>query len=331
MKTNNPFFSVIVPVYKVESYLAKCIDSVLNQTFTDFELILVDDGSPDNCPQICDEYAQKDTRIRVIHQKNGGISKARNAGLDAISCSKGKTDNSGYIIFLDSDDSFRDNTTFQQLHDRIITFAEDVVLYGCWQIEANGYGHQTRGNYDVQILDQHNKNKSLAYLWKTGEIPGSCWIMAVKFSLIEGQNLRFKIGVTAEDYEWIFVILATCERIGAIRGSHYAYIRRDGSITSEARISGYWGINNAIDRYFAMSVTEPTLAKYVCKIYMITVLMYNDLRPENKKEGKVLLKKYLPVLKQAQQSKYYWFIKLMGFHISSVAMKYIHKKRHGYA
>ena len=78
-----PRLSVIVPVYKVEKYIHKCVDSILNQTFSDFELILVDDGSPDNCGRICDEYAAKDSRVRVIHKKNGGLSDARNHGIDA--------------------------------------------------------------------------------------------------------------------------------------------------------------------------------------------------------------------------------------------------------
>lgn len=88
--------SVIVPVYNVEPYLHQCVDSILAQTYTDFELILVDDGSPDNCGAICDEYAEKDSRIRVIHQKNGGLSAARNAGIDAA---RGE-----YLAFVDSDD-----------------------------------------------------------------------------------------------------------------------------------------------------------------------------------------------------------------------------------
>ena len=91
-----PTISVIVPVYKVEPYLHRCVDSILAQTFTDFELILVDDGSPDNCPAICDEYAKKDSRVHVIHQKNGGLSAARNAG---ICVAKGN-----YLFFADSDD-----------------------------------------------------------------------------------------------------------------------------------------------------------------------------------------------------------------------------------
>lgn len=92
--------SVIVPVYKVELYLHRCVDSILGQTFTDFELILVDDGSPDNCPDICDEYAAKDSRVHVIHQENGGLSAARNAGIDWTFANS----DSQWLSFVDSDD-----------------------------------------------------------------------------------------------------------------------------------------------------------------------------------------------------------------------------------
>ena len=95
-----PEISVVVPVYKVESYIHRCVDSILNQTFSDFELILVDDGSPDNCGRICDEYAQNDNRIHVIHQQNGGLSAARNAGIDWVF----KNSESQWITFIDSDD-----------------------------------------------------------------------------------------------------------------------------------------------------------------------------------------------------------------------------------
>ena len=94
--------SIVVPVYDVEQYLPRCIDSILEQTFTDFELILVNDGSTDNCPIICDEYADKFDRIKVIHKENGGLSDARNTGINKAS---GK-----YISFIDSDDFIVENT-----------------------------------------------------------------------------------------------------------------------------------------------------------------------------------------------------------------------------
>ena len=92
--------SIIVPVYKVENYLYRCIESIISQTFTDYELILIDDGSPDKCGDICEEYAKKNDRIHVIHQKNGGLSAARNAGIDWSY----KYSNSTWITFIDSDD-----------------------------------------------------------------------------------------------------------------------------------------------------------------------------------------------------------------------------------
>ena len=95
--------SVIVPVYKVEKYIHKCVDSILAQTFSDFELILVDDGSPDNCGKICDEYSEKDDRVVVLHKENGGLSDARNAGLDWVF----EHSDSGWITFSDSDDWLR--------------------------------------------------------------------------------------------------------------------------------------------------------------------------------------------------------------------------------
>ena len=95
-----PEISVIVPVYKVEPYLRRCVDSILAQTFTDIEVILIDDGSPDGCPAICDEYVQQDNRVKVIHQENRGVSAARNAGLDWVFANS----DSQWISFVDSDD-----------------------------------------------------------------------------------------------------------------------------------------------------------------------------------------------------------------------------------
>ena len=93
---SKPKISVVIPIYNVEKYLQRCVDSVLNQTLRDLEIILVDDGSPDKCPLICDQYAKKDSRVFVIHKKNGGLASARNAGMKAATGT--------YLFFLDSDD-----------------------------------------------------------------------------------------------------------------------------------------------------------------------------------------------------------------------------------
>lgn len=122
-----PVFSVIVPIYRVECYLEQCIESVLHQTFPDFELILVDDGSPDRCPQICDEYAAKDPRVKVIHKENGGLVSARIAGAEAAVGS--------FVACVDGDDWIADNY-LQLFHDAILQYDPDIL--SCGDIETDG-------------------------------------------------------------------------------------------------------------------------------------------------------------------------------------------------
>jgi glycosyltransferase involved in cell wall biosynthesis len=130
-----PFLSVIIPIYNVELYLSRCIESVLNQSFKDLEMILVDDGSPDKCPTICDEYAKRDERVKVIHKKNGGLSSARNAGIE-IAVGE-------YLTFLDSDDAWAED----KLKDIIIKLKENpadfLAFSSCgilenWKVYASG-------------------------------------------------------------------------------------------------------------------------------------------------------------------------------------------------
>lgn len=118
----NPLISIIIPVYKVEDYLEECVNSVLNQTYRNLEVILVDDGSPDNCPALCDNYARQDKRIKVIHKPNGGLSDARNEGL--------KNASGEYVLFLDSDDFYIDNEAISQLVKEVHKNpATDIVFY----------------------------------------------------------------------------------------------------------------------------------------------------------------------------------------------------------
>ena len=125
-----PKVSIIVPVYKVEKYLDRCVQSLINQTLNDIEIILVDDGSPDNCPQMCDDYALKDKRIKVIHKNNAGLGFARNSGLDIA---RGE-----YIAFCDSDDCVREDA-YEVLYEKMIDSDSDVV-YG-WMIHEMKDGH----------------------------------------------------------------------------------------------------------------------------------------------------------------------------------------------
>ena len=135
--------SIVVPVYNVEQYLHQCIDSILHQTFQDFELILVDDGSPDDCPKICDEYAKNDSRIKVIHKTNGGLSSARNAGLQIA---RGE-----YISFIDSDD-FLDPITYTHVFSIFNKENVDVVIFGRYEVYGKNYVLGERQNI-YRVMD----------------------------------------------------------------------------------------------------------------------------------------------------------------------------------
>ena len=123
-----PKISIIVPVYNVEKYLEKCVKSILNQTFTDFELILVDDGTPDSSGVICDQFAEKDERIKVIHKKNGGLSDARNTGIEVA---KGE-----YIGFVDSDDYIAEDM-YELLYTNIVNEEADLSICGIYDVYEN--------------------------------------------------------------------------------------------------------------------------------------------------------------------------------------------------
>ena len=142
-KVSNPLISVIIPVYKVEKYLEKCVDSVINQTYKNLEIILVDDGSPDNCPKICDEYAKKDKRIKVIHKENGGVGSARNKGMEKAV--------GEYITFVDSDDWLEKNF-IQEMLFIINKYKVDYVTCGYYRVYENKK-EIINGNLEEIVID----------------------------------------------------------------------------------------------------------------------------------------------------------------------------------
>lgn len=126
---NQPLVSVVIPIYNVEKYLDRCITSVVDQTYGNLEIILVDDGSPDNCPAICDDWAKRDKRIKTVHKKNEGAGRARNAGLDTAS--------GDYVLFVDSDD-YIDLSTAQKCVEALERDNSDIVMFGRVEVKSNG-------------------------------------------------------------------------------------------------------------------------------------------------------------------------------------------------
>lgn len=160
-------FSIIVPVYKTEKYLDKCVSSILQQSYTDFELILVDDGSPDNCPQMCDNYQKQDHRVRVLHKSNGGVSSARNLGMTVAT--------GEYIWFVDSDD-YIEPFSLQQLYEAQKEQKADMYVFN---------------NGSIHGLSSNNINEFFEKYYFTYILGFEPWNKLYKRDMIQSQNLQF--------------------------------------------------------------------------------------------------------------------------------------------
>jgi glycosyltransferase involved in cell wall biosynthesis len=207
--------SIIVPVYKVEKYIHRCIDSILAQKFSDFELILVDDGSPDKCPDICDEYAKRDSRIKVIHKENGGLSEARNRALDIA---KGE-----YISFVDSDDYISEN---------MINKVLEQMKYNNCDIGFCDYVKVIKGKLvkEKSTINAGIFTKEEALQLIIGDIISShSWRHIYIHKL--WNNVRFPVGRRFEDLATIYLTFCKANKIIHIKEDLYYYTIRDSSIT----------------------------------------------------------------------------------------------------
>ena len=223
--------SVVIPIYNVEKYLAECVESVLNQTYTDLEIILVDDGSPDHCGAICDAYAKKDSRIKVIHKENGGLSDARNAGLD--------TAQGRYVYFPDSDDYIKEDAI-----EKLVKLADsqnaDMVFFNALLFCDNRSDFSTdwiqKGPYapgsGVDLLRQRLHHEE----WFPG-IP----LHFYRLDFIRHYNLKFKKGIFYEDQVFSVSAFLSAEKVCFLNDALYFYRQqRDGSImTNKASAKGF--------------------------------------------------------------------------------------------
>jgi glycosyltransferase involved in cell wall biosynthesis len=220
----NSKISVIVPIYKVEKYLDRCIESIASQTYKNLEIILVDDGSPDNCPQICDKWAGKDSRIKVIHKQNGGVSSARNAGLDVAT--------GDFVAFVDSDD-YVEKGYIQTMYSKQKAYKVDFVCCSVNDVyEDTGKIEQNVPvSEDVVISDAHIFDSYYANYSKILIVP---WNKLYKKEIFK--NIRFRENMVYEDTEIILRILHSVSSIAIIPNILYNYLK-----TSTSCIGG--GIN----------------------------------------------------------------------------------------
>lgn len=211
MSSFQPLFSLIVPVYKVEKYLPKCIDSILNQTFSDFELLLIDDGSPDGCGVICDQYANADERVCVFHKQNGGVSSARNTGLEHV---RGE-----WILFVDSDDWIATDM-LGSIVSVIGRYPDiDLISFGIMKVHSSGKTDEMfligqAGVTDINNFQYNYSFSSCCY----------CTKKIKKYNLMFSKNIKY-----AEDQEFLIKYLTISQKYYQSPDYFYFYLDRDDS------------------------------------------------------------------------------------------------------
>ena len=208
--------SVIVPVYKVEAYLDRCVQSIVDQTYTNLEIILVDDGSPDNCPAMCDAWAERDNRIKVIHKENGGQALARNVGMTIAT--------GEYIAFVDSDD-WIEPQMYQCMHETMATTGSDIVSCGARRVWSDGRPPQEVLSVNRNcVLEQSAAMEAMITGNGLVQIP---WNKLYRRKLSKG--ILFPVGLIHEDEFWTWQVIARAKRVAILKDSYYNYLQRSNS------------------------------------------------------------------------------------------------------
>ena len=270
--------SIIIPIFKVEEYINRCIDSVLNQIFTNLEIILIDDGSPDGCGKICDEYAKKDSRIKVIHKSNGGLSDARNVGID--------TATGDWLMFLDSDDWLHPET-IKKLYDEAIK--NDATVSIC------GFG-RTAGENPVVDTEIRAELWTPKKLWLEERVTATtAWAKLYQKSGFE--HVRYPVGKLHEDEFVTYRILFAQEKVAFINQPYYAYFTNPNGIMESKWNPRRLDELEAIEEQTAFfeKVGDKDLVEYNEGLYLLRLVNAHIKAKSNgyKKECKVLKRKVL--------------------------------------
>lgn len=223
-----PAISVIVPVYKAEAYLAKCVESILNQTFADFEILLIDDGSPDNSGAMCDEYAVSDSRVRVIHQENGGVSVARNAGIAAAQ--------GDYLAFCDADDYLELNA-LERLYTALTESGADTAGCGHYYVWPDGRLQAEKGALPAGVYGREELRTGIVEPllgqrldFGNGVFNGFVVRFLYSRAVICGNNIAFE-GAYLEDELFLMEYFLHAEKLAMVDDPLYFYLQNPASVT----------------------------------------------------------------------------------------------------
>jgi len=314
-------FSIIIPVYNVEDYIGKCLDSILAQTYKNYEIIVVDDGSNDKSGFICDEYASKYSNIKVIHKENGGASSARNVGIKAA-CGE-------YIIFVDSDDFFYDEHCLESL-----TCDADVIQY------KMDYFYEKQEKFvfmkNIPFIENISFSDQLSNLINSGNLSISPCDKAVKREIIVNNDIYFDENLVAEDIDWSLRLYFCVNSIEIINKDFYVYRQqREGSVSSKFKEKNITSLYYIIDYWYNYKYLDEKIKEnylnYLSYQYLILISSINKNNCDKELKRKIYKLKsilnYSDNFKVRMSNK---AIKLFGFTIGVSILKiYIFLKNKG--
>lgn len=261
-------FSIIVPVYNTEKYLPQCVDSVLGQTFSDFELLLIDDESPDGSGALCDAYAEQDSRVRVIHQKNGGLSNARNSGMMAAS--------GEFVLFLDSDDYWHRSDALELIHREFSSTGADVVLLKHHKLDVEtGNLIPSSDTLCPERLSELSFGKQLSVCVSSQLFDTCAWNKAFRSKLMETQDLFFTEGIIAEDIDWVARLSLAASRISVVAEPVHTYRKgRPGAITTSLKLQNLIDTKGSLERCLSYMVPEKRDRDFLDAYYSYVAYRY---------------------------------------------------------
>lgn len=291
--------SIIIPVYNVEQYLQSCVQSVITQTYRDLQVILVDDGSTDSSGVLCDQLAQQDSRIQVVHKENGGLSDARNAGLRVAI--------GEYVAFLDSDDVYLLNDGLEQLMALAQTEQPDVLLFQAVDVYSN---HQSaRKAYDEAWIAAHSGMEVFHQLVRTQSFYMSACFQIIRRELLEQHQIYFEKGLLSEDVDWSLRLWRHVSKVRAMNLPLYGYQHRDGSISTTYTICNLRSYEHIFAKFVKQynervvdAATElywQTVMGYLAQMYTSCLYAYGQIASKDKSEAYAILKRYATLLEHS--------------------------------
>lgn len=288
------YFSIIIPVYNVERYLTECVNSILEQSFASFEIILVDDGSSDKSSAMCDDYVAKDSRIKVIHKINGGQSSARNAG---TAIAQGE-----YIIYIDSDDYIIDRDFLKKVAE--VAQERDIIFYKHQKFD-DVTKELASCTYNYTNIDRNDSYlESIKELIKVDAFYGMPWNKCIRRKVIVDNNIHFMEGLTGEDMDWIYYVILNSRSLVMINEPFIAYRQRTNSVTSSIKLKNLNDYVWIIEKWNKIATDEglseiekEIISASLAKYYGNLLIMYTRVKDNKKHEYDKRISDLAPLLR----------------------------------